>query len=409
MKSRRIADVPDRISRDALASIPTKLLPQEAVLMVTRSGILAHTFPVALAGEPLVINQDLKAIVPSSGVDPSYLTWAIEANGDAILRSCSKAGTTVASIELEKLQRFEIPLPPVPEQRRIASALDAIDSKVDAAKFDLQGSRAKLAAYRAAVLRAACDGRLVPTEAELAQNDGRASDELRWAEMPLGTLGSLERGRSRHRPRDEPRLFGGPYPFIQTGDVRASGGRLRNFGQTYSEFGLQQSRLWPRGTLCITIAANIAETAILEFEACFPDSVVGFSHVEPTTVAFIQYVLQSERARLAADAPATAQKNINLETLRELPIRIPPLPEQRRIVAEVDRRLSVAERLESAIDANLARAKRLRQAILKRAFEGRLVPQDPNDEPAGVLLERIRQDNSKAPPNPKKRRTTVST
>jgi type I restriction enzyme S subunit len=112
-------------------------------------------------------------------------------------------------------------------------------------------------------------------------------------------------------------LYGGPYPFIQTGDVRAAEGRLTSFSQTYSEAGLAQSRLWPRGTLCITIAANIAETAILDFDACFPDSIVGFTATpEYCNSRFIEFFIRTILADLAAFAPATAQKNINLETLR---------------------------------------------------------------------------------------------
>jgi type I restriction enzyme S subunit len=99
--------------------------------------------------------------------------------------------------------------------------------------------------------------------------------QWRWERLPA--LGVLDRGRSRHRPRNHPSLYGGPYPFVQTGDVKAAKGRLTSFSQTYTEAGLAQSRLWPIGILCITIAANIAETAILGIDACFPDSVVGFT------------------------------------------------------------------------------------------------------------------------------------
>ncbi|MFX0199060.1 MAG: restriction endonuclease subunit S [Candidatus Hodarchaeota archaeon] len=92
-----------------------------------------------------------------------------------------------------------------------------------------------------------------------------------WHLVRLSDVGEVNRGRSRHRPRHASHLYGGQYPFIQTGDVKASGGRITKYQQTYSAAGLQQSRLWPAGTMCITIAANIAETGILAFDACFPD------------------------------------------------------------------------------------------------------------------------------------------
>ena len=127
------------------------------------------------------------------------------------------------------------------------------------------------------------------------------------------------------------------------------------------------------------------------FEACFPDSIVGFltdaSHCD---VHFIEFFIRTAKEDLKRYAPATAQKNINLRTLSQLGIVLPPLAEQHRIVAEVERQLSVVQELEATVEANLKRAERLRQAILKQAFEGKLVPQDPNDEPASALLERIR-------------------
>ena len=196
--------------------------------------------------------------------------------------------------------------------------------------------KANLKRYKAAVLKAAVEGRLVPTEAVLARREDRSYEtgaqllqrilETRrsqwkgkgkyrepaatdttdlpalpegwvWSTMPQ--LGELNRGKSKHRPRDDPRLYGGPYPFIQTGDVRRSEGSITEHGQTYSELGLQQSRLWPAGTLCITIAANIAETGILKFPACFPDSVVGFAaNGGVVTTQYVDYFIRTARDKL---------------------------------------------------------------------------------------------------------------
>jgi type I restriction enzyme S subunit len=160
--------------------------------------------------------------------------------------------------------------------------------------------------------------------------------------------------------------------------------------------------LWPAGTLCITIAANIAETAILTFDACFPDSVVGFLPADDSVSArFLEAFLCTVQKYLEAYAPATAQKNINLETLSEVAVPLPPPAEQEQIVALVEERLSQIDSAEKTIDAELIRSKRLRQSILKRAFEGQLVPQDPKDEPASVLLERIKATREQEQPKKK--------
>jgi type I restriction enzyme S subunit len=264
--------------------------------------------------------------------------------------------------------------------------------------------------YRASVLKAACEGRLVPTQAELARKENRSYETgeqllqrilkgrrekwsgkdkykepvapetanlspLRegWSWVTMPQLGELNRGKSKHRPRDDARLYGGPYPFVQTGEIRKSGGTIREYTQTYSESGLQQSRLWPKGTLCITIAANIAETGILKFESCFPDSVVGFVHTgDLATTRYVEFFIRTAKEKLSQFAPATAQKNINLDVLQKVAIPFPPLAEQKRIVAELERRLSVADEVEAATKADFQRGNRLRQSILGAAFTGEL-------------------------------------
>ncbi len=206
-------------------------------------------------------------------------------------------------------------------------------------------------------------------------------------------LGELNRGKSKHRPRNAPHLYGGEYPFIQTGDVKSANGIIRKYHQTYSESGLKQSRLWKAGTLCITIAANNADTAILGFDSCFPDSVVGFqTQPNHSNIHLVELFIRAIKENLERYAPATAQKNINLEILESVFIPLPPLTEQQRIVEEVERLLSVADAVEATVKQSLKQAERLRQSILKRAFEGKLTPQDDADEPAQILLERIKRE-----------------
>lgn len=156
-----------------------------------------------------------------------------------------------------------------------------------------------------------------------------------WSEKTLSELGEFSRGKSKHRPRDAAHLYGGPYPFIQTGDVKAANHKITEHSQTYSEAGLAQSKLWPAGTLCITIAANIAETGILTFPACFPDSVIGFSaDPKKSNVDFVEYLLQFFRQRVQKQAIGSVQDNINLGTFQDFKFLVPDLSEQDKI-AEV--------------------------------------------------------------------------
>lgn len=151
----------------------------------------------------------------------------------------------------------------------------------------------------------------------------------------LSKIGILERGKSQHRPRNAPELLGGPYPLIQTGDVSNSNIYITTYNNTYSELGLKQSKLWEPGTLCITIAANIAQTAILTFKACFPDSVVGFIPNNNTNVIFIHYWFRFFQKVLEEQAPQVAQKNINLKILSELKVILPPIELQNQFAAFV--------------------------------------------------------------------------
>ena len=158
---------------------------------------------------------------------------------------------------------------------------------------------------------------------------------MSWRPQKLDQLGTLSRGRSRHRPRDAAHLYGGPYPFIQTSDVKHSGLYIREYQQTYSEEGLRQSKIWPAGTLCITIAANIADTAILGIDACFPDSVIGFTADEnKSDVRFIKYLFDATiQQRVRQFTQGAAQDNLSQEKLLSIEFLIPELQEQRRIAS----------------------------------------------------------------------------
>ncbi|MCR1838389.1 restriction endonuclease subunit S [Pasteurella caecimuris] len=170
-------------------------------------------------------------------------------------------------------------------------------------------------------------------------------EELCPQGVPMVAFKTLEevaldfgRGKSKHRPRNDERLYGGDIPFIQTGDIRNSGHYLRNYSQTYSEFGLAQSKLWKKGTLCITIAANISETAILDFDACFPDSVIGFvANPRETSEPYVEYLLSAFKTKVQEKSYGSAQENINLSLFHSLKFPFPPLEIQQMIVDILDK------------------------------------------------------------------------
>ena len=185
-----------------------------------------------------------------------------------------------------------------------------------------------------------------------------------WPVARLSELGELNRGVSKARPRNSPDLLGGPYPLVQTGEVANSGLYIRHYNATYSEKGLAQSRLWNSGTLCITIAANIAQTSILTFDACFPDSVVGFVANERTNSVFVHFWFTFFQRILESQAPQVAQKNINLKILSELNVITPPLALQQEFAAFVEK----VDKLEFKAKASLEKLETLKKAMMQKYF-----------------------------------------
>ncbi len=186
-----------------------------------------------------------------------------------------------------------------------------------------------------------------------------------WKEYKLGEIGTIARGKSKYRPRDASHLYSGKYPFIQTGDIKAANHKLIKFSQTYSEEGLKQSKLWPKGTICITIAANIADTAILTFPACFPDSVIGFvANEELCNIDFIEYLLQYYRMQIKSHSIGSVQDNINLGTFEKIKFKIPDLPSQTAI-AEILSSLDDKIELNNKINQEL---ENLAQTLFKQWF-----------------------------------------
>lgn len=178
---------------------------------------------------------------------------------------------------------------------------------------------------------------------------------MKWELKSFDEIGFIGRGKSRHRPRNAEHLYGGEYPFVQTGDIKAANFKITKYSQTYNEAGLAQSKLWKEGTLCITIAANIADTAILGIDACFPDSVIGFvPYEDKSDVRFVKYFFDIFQARMKSIAVGAAQDNLSLEKLLTFKIPTPPLPTQRKIA-------SILSAYDDLIENNLKRIKLLEE------------------------------------------------
>lgn len=359
-------------------------VPQKNDLLI--SGVGTIGVPYVISDEKEFYFKDGNVIwLKNKGVfDASYMYYLYKTVFiDNQIHSMS-AGTTVDTYTIINAKNTIIPLPPFSEQQRIVERIEELFAKLDEAKERLQEVADSFAVRKAAILHKAFTGEL--TKQWRRENGVR--DES-WEEKKLGEVGVLERGRSKHRPRNDERLFGGIYPFIQTGDIANADMFIEKHNQTLSDFGMQQSKLFAKNTICITIAANIGKVAILSYNSCFPDSVVGLKTDEKTDFKYVYYYLSAQQKELESKAPATAQKNINLKVLNDLDIFIPSLPEQHEIVRLIDDLLARERAAQQATEQALASIDLMKKSSLARAFRGELGTNKASEASALELLRQV--------------------
>ena len=231
------------------------------------------------------------------------------------------------------------------EQRAIAAVLDSIDEAIERTEAVIAATER----LRDGLLHELLTRGVPGWHSEWKEAPGIGTVPACWKVVRLEEVAGVERGKFAYRPRNDPQFYGGAIPFIQTGDVVQANGKINEHSQTLNEQGLSISRLFPAGTIVITIAANIGETAITDYAVAFPDSLVG---ITPTGIdtSFLEYFLRTQKVRLNQLAPESAQKNINLEDLRPLPTPIPSIKEQvavaeilNSIQARMEREQGIAE------------------------------------------------------------------
>jgi type I restriction enzyme S subunit len=453
----QLADVGDGVYRDRSNRFLTKEKADELKCTYLKPGdVLIARMPDPL-GRACIFPGDLKTSVTvvdvcvvrtgSSGINHRWLMHTVNSpafrQGIASLQS----GSTRKRISRRNLARVELPLPPLPEQQRIVAEIEKQMTRLDAGVAALKRAQARLRRYKAAVLKAACEGRLVPQDpadepADVLLRRLLAERRCRWeAEQRAKGKDPRKLKYKEPAPPDTDDLPGLPREWIYTNlapllSYTRTGMRTGPFGSLLKKHEHQLTGVpvlgienidkmkFVRGSK-IHITEEKAEQ--LSNYAVYPGDVLisrsgtvgevcavpeGIGEARISTnlmrVAFAPkgilpffFCLLFNGSPFVCDqvsdlCSGSTRDFINQKILSSIIFPLPPLPEQQRIVAEVERRLSVVEGMEAALETNLKRAKRLRQAILKQAFEGRLAPQDPSDEPASALLGRIQEAKVKA-------------
>lgn len=462
MKAHLVTDSENHVTAAALERL--SVVPAESVLVVVRSGILSRTLPVGLTKVPVTVNQDMRAFVPLGGVSSQYLAWQLIANEREILEKCSKDGTTVASIEGPALARFPLAVAPASEQTRIVAKLEELLSDLDAGVAELKAAQKKLQQYRQSLLKAAVEGALTADWREAQRQQGtptetgaqllgrilterRASWEAKqlakfkeqgkappkdwqqkypepvepdtsnlpalpegWAWSTIDQLtveqrygssaktsedsagvpvlrmgniqdGALDYASLKYLPESHEEF---PYLFLEDGDLLFN---RTNSPELVGKTAIYRLERTPCSFASYLIAVRFAKAFIPEIACAYINSAYGRQWVKSVVVQQV------------------GQANVNGSKLASLAVPIPPSKEQWELVRMLSDQTSSAVEQETTIDRTLRQSAAQRQNILRAAFAGELVPQDPNDEAACALLEGVRADRVERASRPRARKS----
>ena len=336
-----ISDTKECITDKGIRESGIKVVPKETVIMSFKLSI----GKTAITAEELYTNEAIMAFIDKGiyAIDPTYFyhlccgkNWTDGTNKAVMGLTLNKA--TISEIEID--------LPDISEQMEVAAKLDRLDTVIADRQLQLE------------YLDQLVKSRFIELFGDPVYNTKNLPTKR------LAELGSLDRGRSQHRPRNAPELLGGPYPLIQTGEVANAGLYITGYSNTYSELGLKQSKMWKAGTLCITIAANIAQTSILTFDACFPDSVVGFIPGDSISAIYMHYWFGFFQKILEEQAPQVAQKNINLKILSDLSVVVPNQEQQKDFIAFVKQ----TDKSKLAVQQGLQELEILKKSLMQQYF-----------------------------------------
>lgn len=253
--------------------------------------------------------------------------------------------TTIPNLSRSRLAELPIPLPPLPEQKKIAAILLKLQHAISAQDKLIQSLRDLKKSTMQHLFTHGLRG-----EKTKMTEIGEIPES--WEVTRLGDIAAIERGKFTHRPRNDPAYYGGGIPFVQTGDVARSNGRIRTYSQTLNERGLSVSKVFREGTVLLTIAANIGDTGILEFDSAFPDSIVGITPSSQIASEFLEFYLRTQKQRMHQLAPKGTQMNISIQFLKPWPVALAPMPEQKEILTSlsgIESRIRVYESKTSAL------------------------------------------------------------
>jgi type I restriction enzyme S subunit len=317
-------------------------------------------------------STEFHVLRPSHAVDAKFLYYY---TFNPIFRAYAAENMSGAAGQKRVSSRFlkdtRLFLPPLPEQERIAAYLDASCAAIDAAVSAKRRQLETLDALALAVILQAVT-RGVNTGVKLRPSGMDWLPEVphHWQVQQIKRTCEIVRGKFTHRPRNDPAFYDGEYPFVQTGDITAAHKYIRTYSQTLNELGLSVSKMFPRGTLVMSIAANIGDVAILDFEACFPDSMVGLIPRQKTALNFLYYMMRAMKGIMLRSAVISTQLNLNNVRIGTIFAAFPPRKEQDAIAEYLDAKEQEVLAVKETLNQQIATLTAYRKSLIHECVTG---------------------------------------
>ena len=360
------------ISLEEHKSLTKRCKPEKGDVLLSKNGTIGITKVVDWDYEfSVFVSICLIKLKPI--LTPSFFVYLFGSHVvDLQIKAKSKT-TSVTNLHLDQIRELISIVPPIEDQKRINNFLDEKTGEIDEAIALKNQLIALLQEEKSALINEAVTKGIDPTVPMKDSGIEWIGDiPAHWEIKKLKFVAEIIRGKFTHRPRNDKRLYGGKYPFIQTSAVAKTGKYITNYTQTLNDLGYAVSKEFPKGTLTMTIAANIGDVAILDFDACFPDSVVGFMPKKDFIVDFLYYRFGSMKQTFLETAIVNTQLNLNVDRISVLFITCPPKEEQTKIVNFIESRTQEIDQEIDYTKEEIALLKEYRQSLISEAVTGKI-------------------------------------